>query len=84
MKSELIFCPTCESAELDERVNAVLQDQKLKTYEEAYELIDDDGEIKVCFDCQEWDDADDDAKGEGWDETKKQKHDVNTTTQKEN
>jgi hypothetical protein len=67
MKSELIFCPTCESAELDERVNAVLQDQKLKTYEEAYELIDDDGEIKVCFDCQEWDDADDDAKGEGWD-----------------
>ncbi len=67
MKSELIFCPTCESAELDERVNAVLQDQKLKTYEEAYELIDDEGEIKVCFDCQEWDDADDDAKGEGWD-----------------
>jgi len=67
MKSELIFCPTCESAELDERVNAVLQDQKLQTYEEAYELIDDDGEIKVCFDCQEWDDADDDAKGEGWD-----------------
>lgn len=67
MKSELIFCPTCESAELDERVNAVLQDQKLPTYEEAYELIDDDGEIKVCFDCQEWDDADDDAKGEGWD-----------------
>ena len=67
MKSELIFCPTCESAELDERVNAVLQDQKLKTYEEAYKLIDDDGEIKVCFDCQEWDDADDDAKGEGWD-----------------
>jgi hypothetical protein len=67
MKSELIFCPTCESAELDERVNTVLQDQKLSTYEEAYELIDDDGEIKVCFDCQEWDDADDDAKGEGWD-----------------
>ena len=67
MKSELIFCPTCESKELDERVNAVLQDQKLQTYEEAYELIDDEGEIKVCFDCQEWDDADDDAKGEGWD-----------------
>ena len=67
MKSELVFCPTCESVELDERVNAVLQDQKLQTYEEAYELIDDDGEIKVCFDCQEWDDADDDAKGEGWD-----------------
>ena len=67
MKSELIFCPTCESKELDERVNAVLQDQKLQTYEEAYELIDDDGEIKVCFDCQDWDDADDDAKGEGWD-----------------
>jgi hypothetical protein len=67
MKSELVFCPTCESVELDERVNAVLQDQKLPTYEEAYELIDEDGEIKVCFDCQEWDDADDDAKGEGWD-----------------
>ena len=67
MKSELIFCPTCESKELDERVNAVLQDQKLQTYEEAYELIDDDGEIKTCFDCQEWDDADDDAKDEGWD-----------------
>jgi hypothetical protein len=67
MKSELIFCPTCESKELDERVNAVLQDQKLQTYEEAYELIDDDGEIKTCFDCQDWDDADDDGKGEGWD-----------------
>jgi hypothetical protein len=67
MKSELTFCPQCESVELDERVNAVLQDQKLPTYEEAYELIDEDGEIKVCFDCQEWDDADDDAKGEGWD-----------------
>ena len=65
MKSELIFCPTCESKELDERVNAVLQDQKLQTYEEAYELIDDDGEIKTCFDCQEWDDADD-KKEEGW------------------
>jgi hypothetical protein len=67
MKSELIFCPTCESAELDERVNAVVNDQKILTYDEAYELIDDDGEIKVCFDCQDWDDADDDAKGEGWD-----------------
>jgi hypothetical protein len=67
MKSELVFCPTCESVELDERVNAVLQDQNLPTYEEAYELIDEDGEIKLCFDCQEWDDADDDAKGEGWD-----------------
>jgi len=67
MKSELIFCPNCESAELDERVNAVVNDQKILTYDEAYELIDDDGEIKVCFDCQEWDDADDDAKGEGWD-----------------
>ena len=67
MKSELIFCPNCESKELDERVNAVLQDQKLQTYEEAYELIDDDGEIKKCFDCQDWDDADDDSKGEGWD-----------------
>jgi hypothetical protein len=67
MKSELTFCPQCESVELDERVNTVLNDQKLPTYEEAYELIDEDGEIKVCFDCQEWDDADDDAKGEGWD-----------------
>ena len=28
--------------------------------------IDDDGEIKKCFDCQDWDDADD-FKGEGWD-----------------
>ena len=67
MKSELIFCPNCESKELDERVNAVLQDQQLETYEDAYELIDEDGEIKTCFDCQDWDDADDDAKGEGWD-----------------
>jgi hypothetical protein len=67
MKSELIFCPNCESKELDERVNAVVNDQKILTYEEAYELIDEDGEIKLCFDCQEWDDADDDAKGEGWD-----------------
>jgi hypothetical protein len=67
MKSDLTFCPNCESAELDERVNTVLNDQNLPTYEEAYELIDKDGEIKLCFDCQEWDDADDDAKGEGWD-----------------
>jgi len=67
MKSDLTFCPHCESAELDERVNTVLNDQNLPTYEEAYELIDKDGEIKLCFDCQEWDDADDDAKGEGWD-----------------
>jgi hypothetical protein len=67
MKSELVFCPNCESVELDERVNTVLNDQNLPTYEEAYELIDEDGEIKLCFDCQEWDDADDDAKGEGWD-----------------
>ena len=66
MKSELTFCPNCDSVELDERVNAVLNDQNLETYEEAYELIDEDGEIKLCFDCQEWDDADDDAKGEGW------------------
>jgi len=66
MKSNLTFCPNCESNELDERVNAVLQDQKLESYEDAYELIDEDGEIKVCFDCQEWDDADD-FKGEGWD-----------------
>jgi hypothetical protein len=66
MKSELTFCPNCESVELDERVNTVLNDQNLPTYEEAYELIDEDGEIKVCFDCQEWDDADD-FKGEGWD-----------------
>jgi hypothetical protein len=67
MKSELIFCPTCESKELGERVDEVLRDQQLQDWDTAYEHVDDDGEIKVCFDCQEWDDADDDAKGEGWD-----------------
>ena len=67
MKSELIFCPTCESKELGERVDEVLRDQQLEDWDTAYEHVDDDGEIKVCFDCQEWDDADDDAKGEGWD-----------------
>jgi hypothetical protein len=44
-----------------------LRDQQLQDWDTAYEHVDDDGEIKVCFDCQEWDDADDDAKGEGWD-----------------
>jgi hypothetical protein len=67
MKSELIFCPTCESKELGERVDEVLRDQQLEDWDTAYEHVDEDGEIKVCFDCQEWDDADDDAKGEGWD-----------------
>jgi hypothetical protein len=67
MKSELIFCPNCESKELGERVDEVLRDQQLADWDDAYQLVDDEGEIKVCFDCQDWDDADDDAKGEGWD-----------------
>ena len=67
MKSELIFCPTCESKELGERVDEVLRDQQLQDWDTAYEFVDEEGEIKVCFDCHEWDDADDDTKGEGWD-----------------
>jgi len=67
MKSELIFCPNCDEELMHSRVAEVVEDQNLPDYEDGYKVIEDDGEIKVCFDCQEWDDADDDAKGEGWD-----------------
>jgi len=50
MKSELIFCPNCESKELGERVDEVLRDQQLEDWDTAYEFVDDEGEIKVCFD----------------------------------
>ena len=65
MKSDLTFCPNCDKELLGERVDFVLQDQQLEDWESAYEFIDNEGEIKVCFDCQEWDDADD-KKEEGW------------------
>lgn len=67
MKSELTFCPNCDKELLDERVNFVLKDQQLEDWDSAYGLIDDDGEVSLCYDCHEWDYADDDAKGEGWD-----------------
>lgn len=67
MKSELTFCPNCDKELLDERIQEVLTDQNLEDWDCAYEVIDDDGEIKLCSDCQEWDDADDDDyKEEGW------------------
>ena len=66
MKSELTFCPNCDKELLSERVDFVLQDQQLEDWDSAYELIDDEGEIVLCSDCYEWDSADDDAKGEGW------------------
>ena len=67
MKSELRFCPNCDKELLAERVDFVLHDQQLEDLDSAYELIDNDGEIVTCPDCDEWDYADDDAKGEGWD-----------------
>lgn len=67
MKSELTFCPNCDKELLGERVDFVLQDQQLEDWNSAYELIDSEGEINLCSDCYEWDSADDDAKGEGWD-----------------
>ena len=66
MKSDLTFCPNCDKELLDERVDFVLQDQQLEDWDSAYELIDSEGEINLCSDCYEWDSADDDAKGEGW------------------
>jgi len=65
MKSELIFCPNCDEELLHSRVAEVVEDQQLEDYENGYKLIDNDGEIELCSDCQEWDDADD-YKGEGW------------------
>jgi hypothetical protein len=66
MKSELTFCPNCDEELMHSRVAQVVEDQQLKDYEDGYKLIDEDGEIQLCSDCQEWDDADD-YKGEGWD-----------------
>lgn len=66
MKSDLTFCPNCDKELLDERVDFVLRDQQLEDWDSAYELIDSEGEINLCSDCYEWDSADDDAKGEGW------------------
>jgi len=65
MKSELIFCPNCDEELLHSRVAEVVEDQQLEDYEDGHKLIDNDGEIELCSDCQEWDDADD-YKGEGW------------------
>ena len=67
MKSDLTFCLNCDKELLGERVDFVLQDQQLEDWDSAYELIDSEGEINLCSDCYEWDSADDDAKGEGWD-----------------
>ena len=67
MKSDLTFCPNCDKELLGERVDFVLQDQEFEDWDSAYEFLDDEGEIVLCDDCHEWDDADDDAKGEGWD-----------------
>jgi hypothetical protein len=66
MKSELTFCPNCDKELLNERVDFVFEDQQFQDWDSAYEFLEDDGEINLCSDCYEWDDADD-FKGEGWD-----------------
>ncbi len=48
-------------------VDFVLQVQQFEDWDSAYEFLDNEGEIVLCDDCHEWDYADDDAKGEGWD-----------------
>ena len=45
MKSELTFCPNCESKELAERVDEVLRDQQLQDWDTAYEFVDEEGEL---------------------------------------
>ena len=66
MKSQLTFCPNCDEELMYERIAQIIEDQNLEDYEEGYKIIEEDGEIVLCSDCQQWDNADD-FKGEGWD-----------------
>jgi hypothetical protein len=57
IKSDLFFCRYCDADLLDERINDVAEDQNI-TEDEARELIDEDGEIGLCSDCQKEEDSD--------------------------
>jgi hypothetical protein len=48
---DLFFCRYCDEDLLDERINTVAEDQNISE-EEAEEIIDDDGEIGLCRECQ--------------------------------
>ena len=56
-KSDLFFCRYCDADLLNERINDVAEDQNI-TEDEARELIDEDGEIGLCSDCQKEEDSD--------------------------
>jgi hypothetical protein len=57
MKSDLFFCRYCDADSLDERISVVAEDQDISE-EEAKELIEEDGEIGLCADCQHEEDSD--------------------------
>jgi hypothetical protein len=48
---DLFFCRYCDEDLLKERINSVAEDQNISE-EEAEEIIDDDGEIGLCRECQ--------------------------------
>lgn len=56
-KSDLFFCRYCDADLLDERITNVAEDQNI-TEDEAKELIEEDGEIGLCADCQHEEDSD--------------------------
>jgi hypothetical protein len=56
-KSDLFFCIYCDADLLNERINDVAEDQNI-TEDEARELIDEDGEIGMCRECDKEQDSD--------------------------
>ena len=57
IKSDLFFCRYCDADLLDERISNVAEDQNI-TENEAKELIDEDGEVGLCADCQKEENSD--------------------------
>jgi hypothetical protein len=56
-KSDLFFCTYCDADLLRERISSVAEDQNISD-EEAKELIEEVGEIGLCFDCYKEQEAD--------------------------
>jgi hypothetical protein len=54
---DLFFCRNCDEDLLDERIKDVADDQRVSE-EEAEEIIDIDGEIGLCRECQSEEDSD--------------------------
>jgi len=50
-QDDLFFCRYCDEDLLDERIKDVADDQNISE-EEAEEIIEDDGEIGLCRECQ--------------------------------